>query len=314
MTEQPTTFYRYRTFDNFTLDSLCKDELYFAHPITFNDPFDCNPTFQCDSDIDQLRTLLSKLIEKRVFEEAGKSLKLLRVEGQKAHDFALKRARFEAANKVGYVEYMATDPDYSSHPVSREASLLMQAVSSELRQHYEHGICCFSATYSSPLLWSHYGNQHRGLCIGYGTDRLPKPVLQEVIYGGSRTLKTSRLYQAFIENEQQAKIDLDCDFLLRKAKDWRYEKEWRLIGNQGLQESPLLFKEVTFGLRCPWTVIHSVVRALSGRRNPVSFYTIHEASNEYALSREELDIDAISAELPRTATSPTEEFGLTDER
>jgi hypothetical protein len=313
MTEQPATFYRYRTFDTFTLNALCHDELHFAHPATFNDPFDCNPTLHSDSNIDQLRTLLSKLIENRVSKEVESALKNLRLEGQKASDFVSKRAHSEAANKVSHAKFMATDPDYSNRPDDIEAAFLKEAVVKELRRDYERGICCFSTTYASPLLWSHYGDQHRGLCVGYNTDRLPKPVLQKVVYCQNRVIKTSMLYQALIDKNQQAKNDLDRDFLLRKSEDWSYEGEWRLIGKQGLQESPLLFTEVTFGLRCQWPVMHAVVRALSGRKNPVRFYKMYETSDKYALDRAELDIDELSAELPRVAVSPTEEFGLADE-
>lgn len=185
----------------------------------------------------------------------------------------------------------------------------MNAIEKEMRQHYERGVCCFSTTHSSPLLWSHYGDQHRGLCIGYSTDRLPKPKVNKVLYGNTRSIKSSLLEQALVKNDQQAREELDRDFLLRKDEAWKYEAEWRLIGNSGLQESPLLMQEITFGLRCPWPVLHAVVQALSGRETPVCFFTMSEVRGSFNLIRSELDIDEISAELPRVATSLTEEFG-----
>lgn len=309
MTDKPTTFYKYRAFGTSTLDSLCHDELYFAHPGTFNDPLDCNPTIECDSDLEQLRFLLSILVQQRITAEVLASLKAARLRGARAKEHALKRARTEAAKELENIAYHATNPDYSLSTKEAEVWLLTQEIEQELRRYYERGVCCFSTTYSSPLLWSHYGDQHRGLCMGYTTNRVPEPVFHKVIYGGSRSIKTSVLVQAFSKGEQAAKAELDRDVLLRKARGWGYEREWRLIGEQGLQDSPLLLQEVTFGLRCPASVMHSVVQALAGREKAVNFYEMYEVRNKFVLRRRKLDIYELSAQLPRTAESGLEIFG-----
>ena len=309
MSRQPATFYRYRAFSTSTLDSLCQDTLHFAHPGTFNDPLDCSPSLDCDSDLEQLRSLLEMLIRRRVSAEVHESLKRARLRGKGAITHADKRAQSEAARQLANIAYNATNPDYSVGKEVAETWLLTQEIERELLRHFDRGICCFSRTYSSLLLWSHYGDQHQGLCIGYGVDRTPKPQLQRVIYGGSRLVKTSTLVRAFIHDDRKAHDDLNRDVLLRKARGWGYEREWRLIGAQGLQDSPLLLKEITFGLCCPWSVRHSVVRALSARRKPVRFYEIYEVRGRYKLRRRPLDVDELSASLPKTAESGAETFG-----
>ena len=30
-----------------------------------------------------------------------------------------------------------------------------------------HGILCFSATWKDPVLWAHYANKHKGLCLAF---------------------------------------------------------------------------------------------------------------------------------------------------
>lgn len=309
--EQPPIFYRYRAFDNFTLDALCSDSLYFSNPSTFNDPFDCNPQIECDSSNIELEELLSKMVKTRVSKEIKDSLKNLQIGGVKADSFSSHRAMNEAVKKIGYIEYMATDPDYEDSIENTKKFLLTQEIKKELRDHYERGICCFSTTHSNSLLWSHYADKHQGLCIGYSTNRRPKPVLSKVVYGGSRVIKTSTIYQSIIKDEAQASEELERDFLLRKSSDWCYENEWRLIGAQGLKSSPMLLTDVTFGMRCPTSVIHMVSRALAGRQSPVKFYEMRMGSNEYSLVRSELDIDGEGAAwLPITATSPEEDFDI----
>ena len=29
------------------------------------------------------------------------------------------------------------------------------------------GVLCFSRTWSNPVLWSHYGERHKGICLGF---------------------------------------------------------------------------------------------------------------------------------------------------
>ena len=310
MTKHRETYYRYRAFST-TLDSLCQDTLHFAHPGTFNDPLDCDPTIECDSDLDQLRALLDVLIRRRVSAEVLESLRRARLGGDRAAAHANKRAQTEATSELANIGDHATNPEYEVEKDEAESWLLVQEIQRELRQHYARGVCCFSRTYRSPVLWSHYGDNHEGLCIGYGTDRVPKPTLKKVIYGGNRGIKTSTLARTFVHDDDDAKADLDRDVLLRKARGWSYEREWRLIGDQGLQDSPLLLKEVIFGLRCGPSIKHAVVRALDGRDQPVQFYEMYEVRSRYVLRRKPLELDDFTW-LPKTAESGEEIFGPSD--
>jgi len=302
-------FYRFRAFNAHTLDSLCHDTLHFAHPGTFNDPLDCQPTLECDSDLEQLRALLALLVRRRVSAEVLESLRKARLRGEGATRHADKRAQAEAAHQLADIAYHATNPEYSEGKKKKaEERLLTQKIKGELVRHYERGVCCFSTTYSSPVLWGHYGEQHRGLCVGYGTDRAPKPQLQRAVYGGSRIIRTSTLVRAFLQDDRNAKDELDRDVLLRKARGWSYEREWRLVGVQGLHASPLLLKEITFGLRCPLSVKHAVVQSLLGREKPPRFYEIDTEPGRYVLRRRVLDKDALSRNLPITAGSNIKMF------
>lgn len=309
----PNTFYRYRSFNEATLDLLCRDSLYFANPSTFNDPLDCKPTLEPDSTLEDLRALLAHLVKQRVRSEILESLTQARIRGERAKSHAQRRADIEATHVLGGIADNATNPEYRISEDQAEISLLTQSIHRELARHYERGVCCFSSTYSNPLLWSHYSDQHRGLCIGYDLIRKPRPVMHKVIYGGSRLIKTSTLVAALLKGDIDAKTNLNRDMLLRKARGWSYEREWRLIGEQGKKDSPLRLKEVTFGLRCPDSVMHTVVKALQARHQPVKFFEIYEVHGSYRLARREPDLDELSIYLPRTAESGEEIFGSVDD-
>lgn len=309
----PEIYYRYRTFNSKTLDSLCRDTLYFSNPGAFNDPLDCNPTLECDSSNEELRTVLTFLIRRRVKREVLNSLKEARMNGETANHHAMTHAQSESVKELQDIAYHATNPEYEGNVTENESWLLVIEIERELQKYYERGVCCFSKSYSNPLLWSHYGDQHHGICIGYRTERNPIPKLNKVIYGGGRSIKTSAIINAFVTNNVQVQIELDRDVLLRKAEGWKYENEWRLIGNQGNQDSPLLLKEVTFGLRCSSSIVHAVVNALAGRENDIDFFEMYTIRGSFTLKRRPLDTCELSAYLPHTAMSGIEMFGEIDD-
>jgi hypothetical protein len=68
-------------------------------------------------------------------------------------------------------------------------------------------------------MWSHYADNHRGICLEFGTDvRLFASAL-EVTYRSD--------YPKWAPNLVG---DSGADILLTKSDDWKYEREFRIIG------------------------------------------------------------------------------------
>ena len=87
-----------------------------------------------------------------------------------------------------------------------------------------------------------------------------------------------------------------------------------MIGAQGDQDSPLLLKEVTFGLRCPVSVVHAITKALAGRTSPVRYYQMYEVNGRFILHRSEVNLDELEESMPKTAESGLEIFGDPEEQ
>ena len=97
-------------------------------------------------------------------------------------------------------------------------------------------ISCFSKKYDSILMWSHYGDKHKGVCIEF--DRPDKDFL-DVKYSKKRCKfdledTTRRVLGYMLSNEE---ADVNDKGLIRciskpfivKSLDWQYEKEVRCI-------------------------------------------------------------------------------------
>lgn len=300
--------YRYQRFGAATVQSLCHDQLHFADPTAFNDPLDCQPTVKSDSDRNTLRRILAGFIKKRVEAEAGVSLEAAKLKGKRSAEHAKKLGAEAARSALANIEYHATNPEHEVSEDEAECRLLSDEIQHELLKRYSRGVCCFSSSVDNPVLWSHYGDQHRGFCIGYDLNRNPKPNLHKVIYGGDRTILTSLIAKALFDNDPDSLKLLDRNMLLRKASSWKYERERRMFSHRGVQASPLAMKDVTFGMRCPVSVTHAIIKALEDRHEKVKFYDLYEVPGRFELKRRPVDIHEMQAYLPHTATSGFEAF------
>jgi hypothetical protein len=155
------------------------------------------------------------------------------------------------------------------------AELRNKELREAFRQTKEHldknrGLICFSKSWGNPVLWSHYADKHRGICLGFD---VPDEVLAPIIYTKD-PLKVPK-------SEKKAIPKINYEFmngLLRtKFEDWRYEEECRLFINldHNCSESGLYFysfneslvlKEVILGPRCEIPI--SEVRQLVSKVSP----------------------------------------------
>ena len=122
-------------------------------------------------------------------------------------------------------------------------------------------------------------------------------------------METNLIAKALLENDKKAQESLDHNILLMKAPAWRYEKEWRLFGNQEVQDSVLALKDITFGLRCPVAIVHAVIAALETRDQEIKFYKIYEVRENFKLKRRIVVTCEMRVFLPKTARSGIVIFG-----
>lgn len=292
----PNCLYKYRSFSNRTLDSLIADELFFADPSTFNDPLDTKPTVDADIDVAKLEIVLQKLAEFRIAAEMNAAAKKLKTIGPKTLDHISRISRQRVARILDDIRYNSTDPDYEVEDPQK--FLLCHYIEEELLKRYGKGILALAEKADCPLMWSHYGDQHHGVCIGYAVPKNNNHELYKVRYGGSRLIKASLLEQ-MLTGDPSAEREVDKAVLSKKASNWKYEREWRLVAPRGLQPSPLELKEIVFGMRCTSTVKYTVVKALERHPNKLKFYEIRERRGQFLLGKYVLEIDELLHSYPK---------------
>ncbi|HEX6706060.1 MAG TPA: DUF2971 domain-containing protein [Albitalea sp.] len=314
MPPAPKILYKYRAFTTRTIEQLCGDRLYFADPSTFNDPLDCKPRVQADCDLPTLERIMFELVRRRKAAEMTSAASRAKLRGPKTQQHIDKVSRAEAQRLIGELAYLATDPEYSATPPSPHVSLLVAEIELELLRRYDKGVFSLARRYDCPLMWSHYGEQHHGMCLGYAVPADGFAGLHEVSYGGGRLVSAKKVAAMVVhdDGDDAAQREVDAAVLLRKAGEWRYEREWRLLGPRGLSDAPLELCEVIFGLRCAEAVKHTVARALHGRERPVRLYEIVEVTDSFRLKRRPVDVDELAVYFPRRSRSAEEDFDAID--
>lgn len=99
-------------------------------------------------------------------------------------------------------------------------------------------------------MWSHYADEHRGICIEYDTRDQNHPRLDQINYKAPRAVKTSDLWRWKARNDDKAKKRVIDTYFYSKSSEWRYEKEWRDVSEKsGVKGVPFRITALLFGLR-----------------------------------------------------------------
>lgn len=89
------------------------------------------------------------------------------------------------------------------------------------RMHSRIGVICFSEKWDSPVMWSHYADKHRGICLGFD---IPDEYAISIKYVGARDTAAAEAY-LLKKNPDSAFAER---FMTTKYQAWSYEKERRL--------------------------------------------------------------------------------------
>ncbi len=146
------------------------------------------------------------------------------------------------------------DPFEAMGPMWRRIELRSKV--RELRDRWDSklGLLCFSSDWTNPVLWSHYADRHKGICLGFD---VPREHAKSVVYEAKRL----DIRTAEFEQLQDAPEPPD-EILLTKFKHWDYEAERRVFLNlsECTKEGSLFFwpfgstlrlAEVILGDLCP---------------------------------------------------------------
>jgi hypothetical protein len=157
------------------------------------------------------------------------------------HEFGLKDIR-ERRLKIARIMELNDPFEFLgvelSDKIRRDA---LRRTKSELAKRF--GLLCFTKNWHNPVLWGHYANKHRGLCLGFD---LPEQLLERVRYVKSRLPWPDSLDEDFMKQ-----------LLLTKFDHWSYEDEYRVYVNLEKSENDLYYANFSKELTLSQVIIGS---------------------------------------------------------
>lgn len=236
----PRYLFKYRTI-NPNLDKvLINNELWFSNPDDFNDPFDCQIA------IDSSNT--QQEIEQLIIENSSSPLSRQKVE-QLAKDMINKPQEW---NKI---------------------------INETIQTHInESGVCCFSSQADNILLWSHYTDSHKGVCLKF--DVLANPDF----FIFPMNVNYQKDYPKYNHLRDTKKF---VHLLIKTKSDvWSYEKEVRVVKlKKGLHQfkKPALV-EIIFGCKSSENEINRIKDlAINSGYTDITFCKAILKKKEYGL-------------------------------
>lgn len=153
------------------------------------------------------------------------------------------------------------------------------------------GITCFSQVDSDLLMWGHYANSHRGICVEYDASSFIKcdekiKGFKEVHYD-TKILKPRDMSITAL-NEAAEKV------LYRKSKGWTYEHEVRAIvtgvepGDQGVTWSAPTPKSIRLGLKASERLEQDIKKL--AREKDIELYRMNQVSGKYEIEKRKIEL------------------------
>lgn len=244
--------YKYRSWGNdFHKRVLTSQEIFFSTPSEFNDPFDCSCFINYS-------LLTSKDIQKD----------LNRHFSNKGFNRKERRDRFRHHRKAQIEEARQNLPEANVKAINET-----------------YGIFSLSAKNDNILMWAHYSDFHKGICIGFDSNYLEN--IEPVNLPGSELHLCKVKY-----SDKYPELNPKDPYYLHKmmttkAADWSYEEEYRLVYFKGANQISKLpreaFTKIILGCKFPDNQVESVKTILASNRIRADVYKCFVSKSKYCL-------------------------------
>jgi hypothetical protein len=187
--------YHYQRHKPERLKQVLAGTIYMSPPHDFNDPWDCRPCFNDDVTNPDIR--------------------------RRQVEFLYGAAR-KVTPYIPEAEHRRRADELSRDPAALRASIeqVSSGIADGIAKRYR--VYCLTSKSDDTLMWSHYAENHRGVCLEFGIDN--------DAFCGALEVEYCETYPALdLADEDDDTLLLP---LLTKAACWSYEDEYRLIAQE----------------------------------------------------------------------------------
>ena len=209
-TARETRLSRLSHYEKFNPDYLAdvvnNQRVHCSDPAHLNDPWDCRPWFSA-----------------KVLEDPGILEELM------AWLLAFKPTSPVTKEQVrDFQAHLRTNPNARQNFLDTYSEKFLKVIAGRWK------IYCLTPIPDSTLMWSHYADNHRGICLEFALD--------SPVFGSAKEVQYLSSYPKWAPHSLMT--DTSPHVLLTKSDAWAYEHEYRIIGLSGgisrpYKDSPL---------------------------------------------------------------------------
>jgi hypothetical protein len=254
--KKPPLIFRFQPISTRTLQNLLRRVVYFSPPIDVNDPFDCAIGG---------RFVIPK---KERFEKVRRSFSKSKDLDEEAKDL-LRTAPIEI---------------FADRLLETGSQLVLEERD---KFRLNGGLVCFTEKHENTLMWSHYANNCKGICLEFSTEFFPFNEIEKVKYRDQ--FPFIYIHNAFSGSSRTVEIK---KFFLTKSSHWKYEREWRLLHDKAYDQIPYdpgALKAVYFGSETEMPQIGLVGSILKSTNQKVRFFRGRKSNTDFKMIFDEFD-------------------------
>jgi hypothetical protein len=164
----------------------------------------------------------------------------------------------------------------------------------------ENGLICFSASWNNSVIWAHYSDQHRGLCLGFDVPEITGDGDSDIAQAVEYIPAPWKFPPNFLNLPIGEQLKHANRIPFTKFDDWSYEEEIRIWGRLSNEEDSLHFVEfdddkirlveVIIGARCALKA-SDMTRAFGTRFRGVNIRRVRAAYDKFEMVEDENGIE-----------------------
>ncbi len=213
----PNHFYKFTSAER-AIEIIRNKQLWFSSTVNFNDPFDCNINLiDFEPNDEQIKMVINDKVQ------GNRKTRREEIKKNKRNTYRIRNQFSEQSNEI----------------------------------FQNSGICCFSEVNDNILLWAHYADNHKGICLKFNNG-----ISEIATMTGKVQYKDNYERASFFNQEGDAIYHL----IFTKAKDWIYEKEIRSVRILDFGKNDFKIEhltEIIFGCRTDKKVILEMKKVVS---------------------------------------------------
>lgn len=155
-----------------------------------------------------------------------------------------------------------------------------------------YGIWSASKTPSCPVLWGHYANNHKGVCLEFEIENINFDSSNEL---NLIEVKYSNMPFDLFSHDKKSLGKLTNKILNTKYNNWKYEQEVRLVNSkQGLHKfEKTSLKRIIFGYRSEHRDRYAICKLLAHLKYSTELFIARAQPDKYELKIERMTMHDI---------------------